>query len=98
MFFSEFLCLTCSGSRLSLGFCRCWDLGLAFGAGVFVVVLVLLELGCVGDLDVVVSILVGILFALMLWCLFWMVFRGFGVVVLVLVVLGVFGGVGRHPH
>ena len=54
----------------------------------FVVVWVLLGFGCVGVLDVVVSILVGILFALMLWCLFWMVFRGFGVVVLVLVVLG----------
>ena len=64
----------------------------------FVVVWVLLGFGCVGVLDFMVSILVGILFALMLWCLFWMVFRGFGVVVLVLVVLGVFGGVGRHPH
>ena len=56
----------------------------------FVVVWVLLGSGCVGVLDVVVSILVGILFVLMLWCLFWLMFRGFGVMVLVLAAVLIF--------
>ena len=64
----------------------------------FVVVWVLLGFGCVGVLGVVVSILSDILFDLMLWCLFWLMFRGFGVVVLVFVAFGFFGGVERHPH
>ena len=45
---------------MSLGLYRCWELGLAFGAGVFVVVLVLIGFGYVGALDVVVLVLVGV--------------------------------------